>query len=326
MDRRTFGRRAGAVLLAASSAVRAQAPRVPRVGVLSSGTEVAERRRYDDFVRGLADAGYVDGRNVAIDRRYAEGRFERLPSLAADLVARKVDVIVGLSTVATQAAAKATTTIPIVFATVADPVAEGFAASLAHPERNLTGISNVGTAIAGKQLQVLKDAFPAVARVAVFAAPRAAHAAAQRGELENAAARLHLELLTVQIRGREDLDPVLRRVREWRADAFYVMQGAENSAVRDLLVECARLARLPAIYPQRNYVEAGGLMSYGANFDANYTRAAAYVGRLLKGASVRDLPIEQSSTFELVVDARTAATLGVNIAPAILARADEVIR
>lgn len=277
-------------------------------------------------MRGLRELGYDEGRNLELEKRYAEGRFEILPMLAADLVQRRVDVLVCMSTVATQAAAKATSAVPIVFATVADPVAEGFAASLAHPGGNVTGISNVSTALAAKQLQVLKDAFPSARRIAVLTAPNAAHAAAQWAELERAAARLGVELLATRLRTRDETDAAKRRMRDWHADAICVMQGAENSAVRELLVEFANDLRLPAIYPQRNYAEAGGLMSYGADFDANYRRAAAYVDRILRGAKPADLPIEQPTSIELVVNLRTAKALGLAIPPLVLARADQTLQ
>lgn len=325
MDRRTFVQVLVSVFAAAPASAAAQQPKVYRIGILTSGTAAAERRRFDELAQGLDELGYVEGRNIEIQRRYADGKFEDLPALAADLVHRKVDVIVGMSTLATQAASRATRTIPIVFATVADPVAEGFARSLARPGGNVTGITNVGTALSGKLLQVLKDAFPETARVAVFTAPRAPHAAAQFAELESAARVLRMEVMAVRIQRREDFEPVATRLREWRADAMYVMQGAENSAARNLLVEFASRVRLPAIYPQRNYAEAGGLLSYGSNFDANYRRAASYVDKILRGAAPAELPIEQPTKFELIVNRRTAKTLGLTIPQSLLLRADEVI-
>lgn len=324
--RRAFVRSLGGALLAAAAPTPAQHPKVYVIGILTSGAAGAERQRFDDFARGLRDLGYVEGTNIRIERRYANGKFEDLPALAGDLVQRKVDVIVGMSTVATKAAKQATGTIPIVFATVADPVAEGLAASLAHPGGNVTGISNVSASLGGKQLQVLKDAAPAVSRVAVFTAPRAPHADAQLVELAGAAKALHMEMQTTQFRQRDDLEPMLRQLREWRTNGIYVMQGAENSALRQSLVELAEKARLPAIYPQRSYVEAGGLMSYGSNFDANYYRAASYVDRILKGRKAADLPIEQPTKFELVINLKTARGLGLTIAPPLMLRADELIQ
>jgi putative ABC transport system substrate-binding protein len=297
-----------------------------RIGILTSGAAGTEHKRFEDFIRGLNDLGYVEAVNVQIERRYADGRFETLSALATDLVQRKVDVIMCMSTLATQAAKQATGTIPIVFATVADPVAEGFAESLARPGGNVTGVSNVSASLGGKQLQVLRDAAPAASRVVVFTAPRAPHADAQLVELEAAAKVLHMDIHATRLRHREDIDATMQLLREWRADAMYVMQGAENSAVRQLLVELAEKARLPAIYPQRNYVEAGGLMSYGSNFDANYYRAAKYVDRILKGSRPAELPIEQPTRFELAINLRTARTLGITIPRSLLLRADEVIR
>lgn len=326
MDRRAFLLVVASAPLFEPRVSAAQPGKVYRIGILTSGAVPAERQRFDDFTRGLSDLGYFEGRNIQIERRYAAGKFEVLPALAADLTQQKVDVIVCMSTLAAQAARQATGTIPIVFATVADPVAEGFADSLARPGGNITGVSNVGTVLSGKLLQILKDAFPTTSRIAVFSAPRAAHAAAQFSELEAAARTLHMEVMAVQIRRREDLEPVLARLREWRADAMYVMQGVENSAAREFLVEFAAKSRLPAIYPQRNYAEAGGLISYGSNFDANYHRAAAYVDKILKGAKPGDLPIEQPTKFELIVNLKTATALGLTIPQSLLLRADEVIR
>lgn len=326
MDRRTFVLVVASTLLVDPRVPAAQQGKLYRIGILTSGTAPAERKRFDDFTRGLNELGYFEGGNIQIERRYAAGKFELLPALAADLTQQKVDVIVCMSTLAAQAAKQATGTIPIVFATVADPVAEGFAESLARPGGNITGVSNVGTVLSGKLLQILKDAFPTTSRVAVFSAPRAAHAAAQFFEVEAAARTLHMEVLAVQIRRREDIEPVLARLREWRADAMYVMQGAENSAAREFLVEFATKSRLPAIYPQRNYAGAGGLISYGSNFDANYHRAATYVDRILKGAKPGDLPIEQPTKFEMVINLKTAKTLGLTIPQSLLLRADEVIQ
>lgn len=326
MDRRAFVLAVASALFVDPRVSAAQPAKVYRIGILTSGAAPAEEKRFDDFTRGLNELGYFEGRNVQIERRYAAGKFEVLPALAADLTQQKVDVIVCMSTLAAQAAKQATGMIPIVFATVADPVAEGFAESLARPGGNITGVSNVSTALSGKQLQILQDAFPRTSRVAIFTAPRAPHAAAQFSELEAAARTLHMETMAVQIRRREDVEPVLARLREWRADAMYVMQGAENSAAREFLVEFATKSRLPAIYPQRNYAEAGGLISYGSNFDANYHRAATYVDKILKGAKPGDLPIEQPTKFEMVINRKTAKALGITIPQALLVRADEVIQ
>lgn len=326
MDRRTLLLAFAGIAIAPDGGPRAQAPAVHVVGVLASGSAAAERKRVDDFARGMIELGYVEGRNLRLEQRYAEGRFEALPALAADLLERKVGVIVCLSTLATQAASKATRSVPIVFATVADPVAEGFAASLARPGGNVTGISNLGTALAGKLLQVLKESFPGVTRVVVLTAPRAPHAAAQLVEVETAARVLQLAILPLQLRRRDEIEAALGRVRAWHGDAIYVMQGAENSAVRDVIVEFASSSRLPAVYPQRNYAEAGGLISYGSDFDANYHRAATYVDRILKGARPGDLAIEQPTRFELVVNLATARALGLAIPQSVLVRADRVIQ
>jgi putative ABC transport system substrate-binding protein len=324
--RRAFVCAVGAVLLANAAPSPAQQQKAYVIGILTSGTAAAERQRFDDFTRGLRDLGYVEGSNIRLEKRYADGRYESLPALARDLVQSKVDVIMCMSTLAAQAAKQTTGTIPIVFATVADPVASGFAESLARPGGNMTGVSNVSASLGGKQLQVLKDAVPTISRVAIFTAPRAPHASAQFAEVEGAAKSLRMEIHATQIRRREDIEPAVRELREWRANAMYVMQGAENSAVRDLLVEVAERLRVPAIYPYRNYVEAGGLMSYGSSFDANYYRAASFVDRILKGGKPAEMPIEQPTKFEFVVNSRTAKALALTIPQSVLMRADEVIQ
>jgi putative tryptophan/tyrosine transport system substrate-binding protein len=326
MKRRAFLVALSCGFFGAAGPSRAQRAGVRRVGVLTSGAAAAEQRRFDDFAQGLRELGYVEGANVEIERRFAEGRFDALPALAGDLVQRNVEVIMCMSTLATQAAKDATRTIPIVFATVADPVGEGFVQSLARPGGNITGLSTTGTELSGKGLQLLKEAFPTLSRVGVLTAPRAPHAAANLAELTRAAGVLGVAVLPVRLHRRDDVDGVRARLADWRADALYVMQGAENSAARPLLVQFSAEARLPAIYPQRNYVEAGGLMSYGPSYDANYRRAATYVDRILKGAKPADLPVEQPTRYELAINARTARTLGFALPDALVLRADEVIR
>jgi len=326
MKRRAFLVATGGSALARAWPSDAQGTRLPRVGMLTSGAAAAEDKRFDNFTGALRELGYVEGRNVRIERRFAEGRFETLSALATELVQQEVDVIVGMSTLASQAAKGATSRIPIVFVTVADPVGEGFVQSLARPGGNLTGLSTTGTELSAKGLQLLKEAFPAIVRVAVLTAPRSLHAGAQLAELERAAATLGVAILPIRIQRREDVEGVRIRLRDWRADGLYIMQGAENSAVRPLLVQFAADARLPAFYPQRNYVEAGGLISYGPSFDANYRRAATYVDRILKGARPADLPVEQPTRFELLVNLKTAKAHGFAIPAAVLLRADEVIQ
>lgn len=305
---------------------RGQSAKRPLIGILSSGSAAAERKRFDDFLSGLRELGYVEGRNLDIERRYADGRFDALPALARELVARRVDVIMCMSTIAAKAASQATDRVPIVFATAADPVEEGLVRSLARPGANATGLSTTGIELGAKGLELLVGAFPAVRRVLVLTAPRTAHASAQLAELQRVCASLGLALDQTVVHRPDDLAPARSRVRESRIDALYVMQGAQNSAARPLIVRFAAETRLPAVYPQRNYVDAGGLMSYGPSYDENYRRAASYVDRILKGARPGDLPVEQPSRFEFVVNLATAKAQGLEIAPSILVRATDVIR
>lgn len=320
MLRRTF------VVALASLPVLGRAASAPRrVGILSAGSKAAEADRMSAFTTGMRDLGYIDGRDYVTEDRFAEGQIDALPRLAADLVNNKVDVIVCLSTLATDAARKATVSIPIVFATVADPVAEGFVKSLAASGNNLTGLATLGTELSGKGLELLKDAFPTVNRVVLFVAPKAPHASDQLANLESSAKRLGIAVARNQLRQPEDRDRVLSEARSWRADGMFVMNGVENSAMRAPLVKMSLDLGAPAIFPQRNYVEAGGLMSYGPSYTGNYMRSAYYVDKILRGARPSDLPIEQPSKFELVLNLRTAKALGVEFARSFLVRADTVL-
>jgi len=327
VQRRDFLITAGA-LLAAPFAEAQQAAKIARLGFLgNSVTALAHLRKA--FLEGLRDLGYVEGRNVMIEYRYAEGKLERFPALAAELVALKVEVIVALPTPAAQAAKQVTNTIPIVFAGSGDPVANGLVTSLARPGGNVTGLSGLGPELVGKCLEQLKQAVPGVSRVAVLWQPGGQGERADRNNLkvaEVAARALGMRLQIVEARGTADFDRAFSDMTTARADALTVLPSNMFNTERRRLVDLAAKNRLPAVYQFREYVDAGGLMAYGANLADLNRRAAIYVDKILKGAKPGDLPVEQPTKFELVINLKTAKALGLTIPPSVLGRADEVIQ
>jgi len=276
------------------------------------------------FVQALRDLGYVEGKNILIERHYLQGQTDRLAVVAADLVRRKADIIFAPQTTAAVAAKKATSTIPIVFAVAPDPVGSGLVASLARPGGNATGLSSISTELTAKRLELLREAFPKTSRVAVF---RSAEPVVARHieEIERAAKASGIETYFLQLQRADEIGQCLAQLRKWNADAIYVIQSSTNFNNRKLLVELSATARLPAMFPYSQSAEAGGLMSYGTDFDELYRRAAGYVSRILKGAKPAGLPVEQPTRFELVINLRTARALELKISPTVLARADKVI-
>jgi putative ABC transport system substrate-binding protein len=311
---------------ASSSAALAQpAARIARIGFLSLYQGGDSRSRVG-FIQGLHELGYQEGRNVVIESRDAEGHLERLPGLAAELVARKVDVIVAPSTPAAQAARQATTTIPIVFAGAADPVADGFVASLARPGGNLTGLSNVAAELVGKRLELLKQAVPTLTRVALLWGPAPEGTPKDMLKMaEIAAPALGVQLQLVEVRGAGDIDRAFADMARARADALTILPIAIFFSERKRIIAMAAKNRLPAIYTSRTFVDDGGMMAYGANLTAMVRRAASYVDRILKGARPSDLPVEQATKFELVINRGTAKALGLTIPQSVLLSADEVV-
>jgi ABC-type uncharacterized transport system substrate-binding protein len=304
----------------------AQQPASPRrIGVLLGGLS-PESKEAQQFRRGLLDAGYVEGRDVVIEWRSASGDPGRVPELADELVQRKVEIIVATGTVAAQGVKRATSTIPIVMAIVADPVGSGLVTSLAHPGGNVTGLSSMGAELSAKRLQLLKQAIPPVARVAVLWNPNTLWHTKVLEELKEAALSLSIELSLVGARTPDEFSPAFSAVSQAHAQAIYVLDDAVFTAHREMFVKLASKARLPVIYGERRFADAGGLMSYGTNFGDLYRRSAGYVDKILKGAKPGDLPIEQPTKFELVVNLKTAKALGLTIPESILLRADEVIR
>jgi putative ABC transport system substrate-binding protein len=329
MDRRAFlGTLAGGLLASPLATEAPQAAKIARIGYLA-GNLAANPHLPEAFRQGLRDLGYVEGRNVVIEYRDAEGKLERLPTLAAELVALKVDVIVAGSPLAAMAAKQATRTLPIVFAAASDPVASGFVTSLARPGGNVTGLSLLGEELVGKRLELLKQAVPGASRVAVLWQPGSLGERTEKAmlmEAEVAARALGVRLQFVEARGPEDFDRAFSDMTRARAGALTVLGGAMLFGERRRLVDLAAKNRLPAVYSWREFVDVGGLMAYGANLADLFRRAATYVDRILKGAKPGNLPVEQATKFELVINLKTAKALGLTIPPSLLARADEVIQ
>jgi ABC-type uncharacterized transport system substrate-binding protein len=326
MPRRVFLAITAGGLLAAPLAVEAQpAAKVARVGYL---TVDAVPDRPEAFRQGLRDLGYVEGRNVLIEYRDAEGKPERLPALAAELVTLQVDVILAPTTVAALAAARATRILPIVFAGASDPVTSGLVTSLARPGGNVTGLSILGPELVGKRLEVLTQAVPGLSRIAVLRHPGTAGERTGKDmlkEAEVAARALRVRLQFVEARAPSDFDRAFSEMTRARAGALTVMVSAMFVSERRRLVDLAAKNRLPAVYPWREYVEAGGLMAYGPNDADLYRRAATYVDKILKGAKPGELAVEQPTQFELIINLKTAKALGLTIPPSLLQRADQVI-
>jgi putative ABC transport system substrate-binding protein len=327
MDRRAF-LAGSAALLAAPLAAEAQQPvQVARMGWLGDNPAAGHPLR-GAFLQGLRDLGYVEGRNVVIEYRFAEGKLERYPTLAAELVALKVDVIVAPISPAALAAKQATRTIPIVFAAVSDPIADGLVTSLARPGGNVTGLSTLSPELFGKRLEQLKQAVPGVSRVAVLWQPGAGSERSAKDILkgaEVAARALGVQPQFVETREPADLDRAFSDMTRARAGALTMLPGNMFINEQRRLVDLAAKSRLPALYPVREFVDAGGLMAYGPNLADLFRRAATYVDKILKGAKPADLPVEQPTTFELVINLKTAKALGLTIPRSVLARADQVI-
>jgi putative tryptophan/tyrosine transport system substrate-binding protein len=323
MRRREFIAVASAAV-AISLAAAQPSPRKPsRIGwVATSAPGVFDRA----FRQALAELGYTEGKEVTIDWHWANGDFSRLPAIAANLVSERSDIIVAGGTPAALAAQKATDTIPIVMVAGIDPVQVGLVSSLARPGVNITGVSRIGPELAGKRLELLKEAFPEISGAAILWHDlRNPFTAAQLGELEAAAARLGLRLHSMELRKPEDLNAAFAAITRERGDGIVTIQDGLTLSLRMPLLGQAAAARLPAIYETRDWTEAGGLMSYGAADAELYRRAAYYVDKILKGAKPADLPVEEPAKFELVLNFKTAKALGLMIPQAILARADEVI-
>ncbi len=315
------------VLLAVGVIADAQQPtKILRIGYLSSDSPSTIAVRIEAFRQGLRELGYVEGKNVVIEWRFAEGKADRLRGLAAELVRLKVDVIVTSGPTATRAAKEATVTISIVTAQDNDPVGNGLVASLARPGGNITGLSTLAPEISGKRLELVKEIVPSVSRVAVLGSSSTPGNPQALRETELAARVLGLQIQYLQVRGAKDIEPAFRAAAKDRADAVLMLQSPVFVNERRQLAELAVKFRLPVIYDRREFVDDGGLMCYGTNYTDLSHRAATYVDRILKGAKPADLPVEQPTKFELVINLKAARRIGLTIPQDVLARADTVIQ
>ena len=313
-------------LFAWALAADAQQPtKIPRVAVLSDETPALAAKFFEPFAQGLSDLGWIEGQNVTIERRYAEGDNKLLPYLATELVSLQPDVIVAVGTPAARAAKTATETIPIVFARIADPVGSGLVTALVRPGGNLTGLTSQSRELAAKRLELLIAAVASAKRVGVLWDPNFPPDRPQLTEIERAAPVLNLQLLLAEVRGPDDFETALRAMAEQRADALIVLPGEVFDANSQQIADLTAKARLPTMFQRRELVEAGGLMSYGPDYPDMYRRAAAYVDKILKGAKPADLPVEQPTKLELVINLKTAKALGLTMPYTLLGCADEVI-
>jgi putative ABC transport system substrate-binding protein len=315
------------VLLAVGVIAEAQqASKVPRLGFLSGVLPSTNATRVEAFRQGLRELGYVEGRNIVIEYRYAEAKLDRLPALAAELVRLKVDVIVSAAPPGTRAAKQATATIPIVMAFDDDPVGSGFVASLARPGGNITGLSALSPEISGKQLELLKEIVPNLSRVGVFGDVTRPGIPQSLREINVAADAFGVQVQYLEVRGPTDIETAFRAATKERANAVVVLGSPVLNSQQEQVVALAAKSRLPVIYSNLEFVEAGGLMSYGVNFPDLSRRAATYVDKILKGAKPADLPVEQPTKFAFIINLKAAKQIGLTIPPNVLARADKVIK
>jgi len=327
MRKTIFSLAVGGLLLALGFPTEAQqAKKVPRIGYLSSTSPSAGASRIEAFRQGLRDLGYIEGENLVIEWRYAEGKLDRLPALAAELVRLNVDIILSASPPVTGAVKEATVTIPIVMAHDPDPVGNGFVASLARPGGNITGLASLAPELSGKRLELLKEIIPRLSRVAVLGYSTEPGYAQVLKEIELAAGAFRLQFQYLDVLDPKDIETQFRTAAKGRADAILIMNSPIFIAYRKQVTDLAAKNRLPAIYYSTEFVEDGGLMGYGVSFTDLYRRAPTYVDKILKGRNPADLPVEQPKKFEFVINLIAAKQIGLTIPPNVLARADRVIR
>jgi len=302
-----------------------QTGKIPRIGYLAAAPSTTSPRN-EAFRNGLRELGYVEGKSVVIEWRFADGNLDRLPTLAAELVRLKVDIIVTAGPAPTRAAKAATTTIPIVMAQDSDPVGNGFVASLAQPGGNITGLATLSPELSGKRLELMKEIVPRLSRVVVFGTSTYGGNAQALKETELAAVAFKVQLRYLDILDSKDIETAFRAASKGRAEALLVLASPVLLSQRTQIAELAAKSRFPAIYPWQEFVEAGGLVSYAANSTDLYRRAATYVDKILKGRKPADLPVEQPMKFEFIVNLQAAKKIGLTIPPNVLVRADRVIR
>jgi putative ABC transport system substrate-binding protein len=324
MNRREFITLLGGTVAVWPLAARAQQPAMPVIGYLHSASPEPYSAMIAAFRHGLAEAGYVDGQNVTIDYRWAEGQFDRLPALAAELMARGPAVLVaGGGDVSAVAAKAATTTVSIVFTLGGDPVRYGLVTNISHPSGNLTGVTFFTIALGPKRLELLHELLPKAGKIGMLVNPKSLNPDAK--EVQEAARALGQSVQVLDAASDDDIETAFRSLVQERDDALIVVSNPLFTSRREQIVTLANYHRIPAIYPLREYVASGGLVSYGASIKNAYRQSGVYAGRILKGAKPADLPIIQPTKFELVINLKTARTLGLTIPPTLLARVDEVI-
>jgi putative tryptophan/tyrosine transport system substrate-binding protein len=325
MKRREFITLIGGATAGWPMVARAQPVKIPRVGFLGNSTAALEANLVEPFRQTLRSLGYVEGRDIVVDYRWAEGNYEHFPSLVAELIAAGADVIVTAGTPAAFAVKKATTSIPCVMVAVGDPVGTGLVASLARPGGNLTGLTSIAPDLEGKRLALLREVIPSLSHVAVLWNPVNPFHVISEKEVLAAARALQMEVQSLAVRTLEELDGAFAAILEQRPGALIVLADRVFLHGRDRIMSFAGQQRLPGVYAYRELVDAGGLMSYGPNYAEMHRQAATYVDRILKGTKPADLPIQQPTKFEFVINLKTAKTLGLAVPAALLVAADEVI-
>jgi putative tryptophan/tyrosine transport system substrate-binding protein len=325
MDRRRFLLTSLASALAAPRAAEAQQSPVPRVGYLGNSSPSLEPDLVNAFREGLREFGYTEGQNIVIEYRWAEGNYQRFPDLVADLVKLKVDLILTAGTPGALAAKRATQTIPIVMAVTGDAVATGLVSSLARPGGNLTGLTTMVPDLEGKRLEILREVLPKLVTLVVLLNTSNPLTAIQWEQTKISAKALGIQLQPIELQRPEGFKDAFARIARQRPDAITMVADRFQLAHRTQIVDFVAKTRLPAMYPYRDFVIAGGLMSYAPSYEDLFRRSATYVDKILKGAKPADIPVEQPTKFELVINLNTAKALGLTIPPSLLARADQVI-
>jgi ABC-type uncharacterized transport system substrate-binding protein len=316
-----------ALLLTAVSLSEAQqGKKIPRIGFLGNSTEALEANLIGPFREGLRDLGYVEGKNIIIEWRWAEGKYDRFPALIGELVAQKVDIIVTAGTPASLAVKKAAPAIPLVMLAVGDPIGTGLIESLAHPGGNVTGLSAIAADLEGKRLELLREVIPGLSHVAVFWNPASPFQVISEKEVQTAARAFRMKVLSLGVQAPEQFDNAFASIRKERPGALNVLADRLFLHNRAPIMDFAVQHRLPGVHAYQELVEAGGLMSYGPSYPGMHRRAAYFVDRILKGTKPADLPVEQPAKFEMVINLKAAKQIGLTIPPNVLARADKVIR
>jgi putative ABC transport system substrate-binding protein len=327
MERRVFiGVIAGGLLAVPLAGEAQQAAKVPRIAFLGNATAALEANLVGPFREGLREIGYVEGQNILIEYRWAEGKYERLPALIAELIALKVDVIVTAGTPASLAVKNATTSIPLVMVAVGDPVATGLVASLGHPGGNITGLTSIAAEMEGKRLELLREVVPKLSHIAVLWNAASPIQVIQERETRAAAQVLGMKMLSLGVRTREEIEDAFAAIVRERPGALLVLADRLFLYHRARIMDFAARHRLPGVHAYRELVEAGGLMSFGPSYAGMHRRAAYFVDRILKGAKPADLPVERPATFELVLNLKAAKALGLTIPQSVLLRATDVIQ